>query len=250
MAKAMTDRLPEGDSTLPQKYARIGGLLGILSLIAGGFGEAFVPSRLVVRGDAAVTAANLASSSELFRLGFAGYLVEGLCDVGLALVLFALLRPVHRDLALLGLFFRLIGTTGFAMSQVIYFSALPLVTSAAGLQALSDGQREALALLSLNVSMFGQTLFMMFYGMGFLVFGYLLVRASYFPKFLGILVLLMGAGFVARTFLWVLAPAYASPWLLLVAAPAGLALSLWLLVRGVDPASWREQVSVRQHDSL
>ena len=250
MAEAVTDRRPDESISLVQTYARIGGILGILSLIAGGFGEAFVPSRLIVRGDAAATAANILGSSELFRLGFAGYLVEGLCDVGLALVLYALLRPVHRDLALLGLFFRLIGTTGFAMSQVLYFSALPLVTSAAGLQALSEAQRGALALLSLNVSMFGQTLFMMFYGMGFLVFGYLLLRARYFPKFLGVLVLLMGAGFVARTFLWVLAPAYASPWLLLVAAPAGLALSLWLLVKGVDPAKWREQNAVRAPDSL
>ena len=237
-------------SALVQKYARVGGALGLISMVAGGFGEAFVPSRMIVLGDPAATAANIAGSAGLFRLGFAGYMVEALCDVGLAMILFALLRPVHRDLALVGLFFRLIGTAGFAMSQVFYFSALPLATRSLGLDPLSGGQQGALASWSLNVSQFGQTLFMLFYGMGFLVFGYLLVKARYFPKFLGALVILMGAGFVLRAVLWVLAPAYASPLLLLAAAPAGLALSLWLLIKGVDAAEWAKQSSAEQTDSL
>lgn len=246
MNRPQADRNPE----IVQTYARIGGALGLISVVAGGFGEAFVPSRLIVPGNAAATAASIVSSSDLFRLGFAGYLVEGLCDVGLALILYALLRPVHRDLALLALFFRLIGTAGFAMSQIFYFSALPLATASLGLEPLSDDQQGALALLSINVSQFGQTLFMMFYGTGFLLYGYLFLRAAYFPRFIGILLLLMGGGFVLRTFLWVLAPAYSSPWLLLPAAPAGLALSLWLLLKGVDVPRWREQVASEPADSL
>lgn len=237
-------------SMLVRKYARIGGVLGLISMVAGGFGEAFVPSRMIVFGDPTATAANIVGSAGLFRLGFAAYMVEALCDVGLAMILFALLRPVHRDLALVGLFFRLIGTAGFAMSQVFYFSALPLATRTLGLDPLSGGQQSALASWSLNVSQFGQTLFMLFYGMGFLVFGYLLIRARYFPKFLGALVILMGAGFVLRATLWVLAPAYSSPLLLLAAAPAGLALSLWLLIKGVDTEEWAKQSSAEQPDSL
>ena len=240
---------PRSTSETVQTYAMIGGVLGLISIVAGGFGEAFVPSRLIEPGNAAATAANIVHSSQLFRLGFAGYLIEALCDVGLALILYALLRPVHRDVALLALFFRLIGTAGFAMSQVFYFSALPLASGSLGLETLS-GQQDALALLSVNVGQFGQTLFMMFYGTAFLIYGYLFLKAAYFPRFLGILLLLMGGGFVLRTFLWVLAPAYASPFLLLPAAPAGVALSLWLLVKGVDVHKWREQVAREPAESL
>jgi hypothetical protein len=237
-------------ASLVQTYARIGGLLGLVSVAAGGFGEAYVPMTVIAANDAAATASNLVQNSSLVRLGFASYLVEALCDVGLALILYALLRPVHRDLALLATFFRLIGTGGFAVAQLFHFAARPLAHGPGGLRGLSPDQLDSLALLSINLGQYGATLFMMFYGMGFLLTGWLILRAKYLPAFLGILMLITGAGFVLRTFLWVLAPAYASPLLLLPAALAGVALGLWLLIKGVDVAKWRDQVAAGQVQSL
>lgn len=52
-----------------QRYARIAGVLFLLSLVAGGFGEAYVPSKLVVSTDAAATAANIRNS--IFCTGWA-----------------------------------------------------------------------------------------------------------------------------------------------------------------------------------
>jgi hypothetical protein len=83
-----------------QTYARAVGVLFLLSIVAGGFGEAYVPYRLIVPADAAATAKNLVASNMLFRLGFASYLVEAVCDVALALMLYVLLRPVREDIAL------------------------------------------------------------------------------------------------------------------------------------------------------
>src|SRR3989442_680875 len=104
-------------------YARIAGVLFLLSIVGGGFGEAYVPSVLIVGTDATATARNIVASHSLFRWGFAGFLVESLCDVGLTWALYVLLRPVHRNLALLAAFVRLISTAGFAMAQVPYFAA-------------------------------------------------------------------------------------------------------------------------------
>ena len=42
-----------------QTYAKIAGILFLLSLVAGGFGEAYVPSRLMVSSDATATAQNI-----------------------------------------------------------------------------------------------------------------------------------------------------------------------------------------------
>ena len=61
-----------------QTYARITGVLFLISLVAGGFGEAFVPSKLIVPADATATANNILASRALFRLGFAGYLIKPL----------------------------------------------------------------------------------------------------------------------------------------------------------------------------
>ena len=78
-----------------QTYARIAGVLFLVSLVVGGFGEAYVPSRIVVPGDASATAHNLLASDLLFRLGFLAYLAEAVCDVALTLLLYVLLRPVQ-----------------------------------------------------------------------------------------------------------------------------------------------------------
>ena len=87
-----------------QRYARIAGALFLISLVAGGLGEAYIPSRLIVSTDAAATVANIRNAQFLYRLGFATFLVESLCDVTLALIMYALLRPVNRELSLLAAF--------------------------------------------------------------------------------------------------------------------------------------------------
>lgn len=68
----------------------------LLSFVGGGFGDAYVPSKLIVATEAAATAENLKSSEFMFRLGFADYLVEACCDVTLALIFYVLLKPVRR----------------------------------------------------------------------------------------------------------------------------------------------------------
>jgi len=78
-----------------QTYAKLAGVLVLLSFVGCGFGEAYVPSKLIVATEAAATAENLKSSEFMFRLGFAGYLVEACCDVTLALIFYVLLKPVH-----------------------------------------------------------------------------------------------------------------------------------------------------------
>ena len=103
-----------------QTYARIAGVLFLISIVAGGFGEFYVPSTLIVSADATATANNIRASEWLFRLGFAGYLVEALCDIGLTLVLYVLLRRVHEELALLAAFFRLVSTAVFAAAEPMW----------------------------------------------------------------------------------------------------------------------------------
>lgn len=221
-----------------QLYARTAGVLGLVSILAGGFGEAYVPAVLVMGRDAATTAANIVGSESLFRWGFAGYLVEALCDTGLTLLFYLILRVVRGDVATLAVFFRLIATAGFAMAQVFYFAALPIVREADRFAAFSPEQLNAMARLSLDLSGYAQTVFTMFYGVGSILFGYLMSRSEFLPKSIGILLALSGFGFVAKTVTWVLAPSYSSPLLLMPAGVAVLALTIWLIVKGVDVDKW------------
>src|SRR5229473_5355642 len=132
-----------------QRYARIAGVLFLFSLVAGGFGEAYVPSKLIVSGDAAATVANLRNFDFLYRLGFAAFLIESLCDIALALILYALLKPVNKYLSLLAAFFGLIGTALFAFAELFYFAPLLIMRGTDYLKPFAPDQLNSLILLSM-----------------------------------------------------------------------------------------------------
>ena len=161
-----------------QKYARIAGFLFLFSLVAGGFGEAYVPSKLIVSGDAAATVANLRNFDFLYRLGFAGFLIESLCDIALALILYALLKPVSKELSLLAAFFGLMGTALFAFAELFYFAPLLIIRGTGYLQTFSPDQLNSLALLSLKFYGFGGMIFTAYYGMAWIVRAYLMFRSA------------------------------------------------------------------------
>jgi hypothetical protein len=222
-----------------QTYARIAGVLFLLSMVAGFFGEVYVPSKLIVSGDATATARNITTFNSLFRLGFASYLVEALCDIALALIFYVLLRPVQRNLALLAAFFGIISTALYAVAELFYFAAAIILGNAEALKAFSPDQLNALALLSLKLFGYGGGVFMVFYGVASALRGYLIFRSGYLPRFLGVLLMLAGLGFITKSFTLVLASAYSSNTLLLPMALAGVSLTVWFLVRGVDVPKWQ-----------
>jgi uncharacterized protein DUF4386 len=88
-------------------------------------------------------------------------------------------------------------------------------------------------------------MFTVFYGVGWVLRGFLIFRSGYLPRFLGVLMTLGGLAFITRNFLLVLSPAYAPGSLLLLMVPGGLALAVWLLVRGVDVPKWEEKAAPR-----
>jgi hypothetical protein len=226
-----------------QRYARIAGVLFLISLVAGGFGEAYVPSKLIVGADAAATAANIKNFDFLYRLGFASFLIESLCDITLVLIFYALLKPVNKHLSLLAAFFGLVGTALFAFAELFYFAPLLIMGGTGYLKTFPPDQLNALVLLSMKFYGYAGMIFTAYYGMSWIVRAYLIFRSGYLPKFLGVLMLIGGIGFVVRNFALILAPAYASDGLLMLMFPGGLVLTGWLLVKGVDVAKWNARVN-------
>jgi hypothetical protein len=230
-------------SDAAQRYARVAGILILLSIVFGTWGEAYVPSKLIVSTDAGATARNILSSPMLFRTGFAAYLVEAVCDVALAVVFFVLLRPVDRDLALLMAFLGIVAMVTYAFAECFYFAPSLLLSGADYLKAFTPEQLNSLTLLSLKFFDRIAGIFIGFYGLMTILRGYLIYRSGYLPRTLGVLFWIGGAAFVLDNVLVVLAPTYASGFLLGLMAPAGLATMVWLLVKGVDANQWQTHVS-------
>ncbi len=225
-------------TTSVQTYARAAGVLFLFTMIGGFFGEMYMPSRIVVSGDAAATARNIVESSFLFRLGFAAYLVEAICDIALSLVLYVILRPVNRNIALLAAFFGLVSTSVFAVGQLLYFGASLPLGEAEYLKSFTADQRSVLSMLSIRMYGLAAGIFMAFYGIATGVRGYLVYRSGFLPRVLGVLMMLAGLGFIMRNFVLLLAPTYVSDVFLVPMFVSGLALTLWMLVKGVDVSKW------------
>ena len=231
------DRLlpvPADHAATLQRYARAAGVAMLLSIVFGFLGEMYLPGRIIVAGDPQATAANIVAHPTLFRLTFASYLVEGICDVALIVFFYILLKPVDRNLALLSACFGIVSMVTFAVAQSSFFSASIILRESGGMTAFTTEQRNALALLATRIAGTIAWLFLCMYGIATMLRGYLIARSRSFPRLLGILFLLGGAGFVLRTATYLISPAYSSALLLLPMAVAGIPMTIWLLSRGVD----------------
>ena len=224
------------DVATVQRYARIAGVLMLLSIIFGFIGEMILPGKIIVSGDAAATAANITGHPMLFRAMFATYLVEGLCDVALCVIFYIILKPVDRNLALISAFFGIASMITFAIAQASVFSSSLMLRDTGGMLAFTVEQRQAMAYLAMRIATMIATLFICLYGIASMIRGYLVLRSGYLPRVLGILWMIGGASFLLRSITYILTPAYSSPLMLLPMALGGIPLMLWLLFRGVDSA--------------
>jgi hypothetical protein len=233
--------------TSPQVYARIGGVLYLIIIVLGIFGEAFVRNRIVVSGDPAATAANITSMESLWRFGIASEFLSLICTIALATIYFFLLKPVSKELNLLATFFRLVSIVVQAVAILNLVTALFPLVNAASLKAFTPEQLYALASLATKSHSYGFSVSLLFLGCTFLIHGYLIFRSGYLPKVLGVLIQVAGLCYLTNSFALLLYPAVANQVFLAILVPvfvAELSLCLWLLVKGVNALKWRERVGL------
>ena len=227
--------------TSPLIYARAAGFAYLIIIIAGIFAQFFVRSSLIVWGDAATTANNIVASEGLFRIGFAADLVVFLSDIVLSVLLYVLLKPVNKTLALLAAFFRLTHASILGINLLNHYFALLLLSGADYLTVFETDQLHALVLLFLNAHNYGYLIGGVFFGLSLFVLSYLVFKSGYFPRFLGVLLVFASLGYLIDSFGNFLLPNYAAIFSMVVLVPAVIAefsLCLWLLLKGVNVQQW------------
>jgi len=233
------------DEPLPQLYARIGGLLYLVIIAAGGWGE-FIRGTMIASGDAAATANHIMASQSLWRASIAGDLLMHLCDVVVMIVLYVLLKPINRTLALLALLFNLVQTAVLVANKMTLMMPLFLLGDSAYLRAFDPHQLQALTYVFVRAHDYGFGFGLIFFGVVCLIEGYLIRRSGYLPKTLGVLMQVAGACYLVNSFALILAPAFAStlfPAIMLPPLIAESSLALWLLVKGVNVEKWKQRAA-------
>jgi hypothetical protein len=181
----------------------------------------------------------------LYRLGFAAQLITLVCDTAVALIFYALFRPVSKSLSLFAAVFRLIFVAIMAVNTLNYLAPLVLLRGAHFLTVFNSDQLQALALVSHRLYGAGYDISLVFFGFHCLLIGYLIFRSAFLPRILGAL-MVTGLCYLTSSFAGFLAPTFADalwPYLIVPAAVVELALTLWLLVMGVNEQRWKDQAA-------
>jgi hypothetical protein len=236
----------ENKITSIKKIARIGGVLYLIIIIAGIFGEMFVRDKLIVSGDATTTANNIMASQLLWRIGIVGDILMHVCDVGLMVVFYILLKPVNKNLVLIAVLFALIQTAVLVAYKIKLFEALFLLGSADYLKAFEPQQLHVLMYIAIKTDGYGFGIGLIFFGFACLVLGYLIFRSGYIPKIFGVMMQIAGLCYLTNSFTLLLAPKFADiifPAILVPCFIAELSFCIWLLVKGVNLPKWEKQVS-------
>src|SRR5438045_8223501 len=148
----------------PRLYARIIGVLYLLTMLTGIFAQGFVSNRLVVFGDASTTATNILTHKSLFQLGFAVYLIEMACQIAMTALFYDLLKPSGRSVSLVAAFLGLTGCIIKTLSRLFFIAPLFILGGAHYLSVFSREQLQALALLFLRVNDHGAAIALVFFG--------------------------------------------------------------------------------------
>jgi hypothetical protein len=216
---------------------RFAGLLYLLASIPGFFALLYVPSKLLVHGDATATAHNIAASETLFRLGIFADLAGQTLFIFVALALYHLLKDVNQRHALLMLVLILVSIPIAFFNELNSVAAVTLVRGGNFLSVFDEPQRNALARLFLNLHGAGFDVAGIFWGLWLFPLGLLVYRSGFIPRFLGVLLMVGCVAYLANSFTSLVLPQYeaaVSRWMSPIQL-VEMVFMLWLLIMGAKP---------------
>lgn len=198
----------------------------------------------MVPGDAAATVESLVASGTLYRLGIVGSLAMYTVFIVYVLILRKLLEAVDEHLTALMVALALVGAAVAMLNSVSRAAPLLLLDGAGSGAAFPAEQLEAHVAFFLGLHRQGNLVAVVFWGLWLLPLGRLVYRSGFFPRVLGVLLMIGCFGwlilFVQRFLLpdhgWLANARYA-------ANVAELAWMVWLLARGVDREAWEERAA-------
>lgn len=224
-----------------QRKARLAGVLYLVIFVAGPF--AFLMGRTgpVVPGDAAATAANIVEDETMFRIGMVAETIVFGVEIVLASILYVLLRPVSRSISLAAALARFAEAVVQAVNLVTGGIVLALLSGAGYLAAFESEQLDALAMVFVDMNEFLVMVWGLLFGLHLAMLGWLVSRSGFWPRPLGRLLIVAAVGYLAQSYGHLLVPRFDDALAVTVqilAIPAELAFTVWLLWKGIDVDRW------------
>ena len=228
-----------------KKQSRVAALLYFLNGLPAPFALLYVPSVLIVRGDAAATANNVRNSEGLLRAGMAVELFSATVAIFAILGFYRLLKPVSHKHALAFTVLFLIATPISYLNVLNDLAALTCARGPAFLSAVFDrAQLDALVLFFFRLHNQGLVLAQIFWGLWLFPFGIVVMRSGFIPRFVGIAVIIAGCGYlIASSVVLFLPPSAQGFGDLAMILGAGELAFFWLLIWGAKDQTGKHATS-------
>jgi len=215
-------------------------MTGILYLLVVGCGiisEILVKNIVFVPGDMAATVDQIMTYGFVFRLGFIFLLLRLIFLTLLILALHRLFGQVRSDIAAAMVAFGLISVAVSMVALVFEFGAPLLLTSGDYSTLFTTDQWLAQVQFFIDMQLQGDRAAQIL-ALWVVLLGVLMFKSGYVPKWLGILMMIAGVGYVADFLVYFLLP-QVNVQIAGLAFLAEVIFPFWLLIKGVDVEAWK-----------
>jgi hypothetical protein len=238
--------MPSDTSAEPSPLfeARMAGALWLIVILVS-IGAVLGGASLDMRGDPETLAANVLASASKIRLTFLLFFLGKICYLGVTVLLYQLLKPVNKSVAMFGAFCGLAGLLRGGGGHFNVLTALSLLEeSRRAIAPVASQLADSAKLLLATVPGFsGEDVY---FGFQILSVGYLIARSRFVPRAIGVLLVLGGVGFLITSVTNFVSPVLGdrlAPVLLPIVLLGEGSLALWLLLKGVDVEQWQATIA-------
>ena len=226
--------------------AKVAGVSGLFSMAIVVFANYALLNPLVVPGNVAETARNLAAHETQVRVIATCFLVYSASVIVLLTALYVILKPVNPGLAVVGAIFRLVFASLWLLTTLNLLGAVRLLGSATYLQVFEPDRLQALARLNVAANFDDYYVGLPFFGLAATVCAYLWLKSHYIPKKLAVFGVISSAWCVICAFVFLIFPHFNKIvndyWFDSPMAIFEMVVSFWLLFKGLQIRSQRSEI--------
>lgn len=216
-----------------RKISLIAGIGYLVIFVSGIFANFFVLEGFITLENAEATYENIGNNLPLFRLGIAAFVIMVVFDLLLTWALYYLFNSINEKLSMFATWFRLVNCAIFGIAVFNLFDVVWLVNRSANDEyVISEVMR------SLNSFNYTWLIGLIFFGIHLLALGYIIIKSKAVPRFIGVLLIIAGAGYLTDSFAHFMMSnydEYRDVFSMMVVLPGiigELSFTIWLLLKG------------------
>jgi len=215
--------------------ARQAGVLYFLFMIVAIYREFFFPG-FMVSTDAAATAAKITAAGLTYRVGILISFITLVIFIFLVVRLYKLFKDVDESHAMLMVLLVSIGVAISLANLREKFAPLVLLSGADYLSVFTKAQLDALTLGSLRFHSSGISMSTVFWGLWLFPFGILVIKSGFFPRILGILLVVAGFAYLISSMTSIVLPEYRGvvSRIMMPLYFGEVPIIFWLLIKGAE----------------